>query len=311
MTGLHDSPKKYAYYSIAASLVTMGLKFWAWQATGSVGLLSDAVETIVNLAAGILALVVLTIALRPADGEHAYGHGKAEYFSSGAEGILIMVAAASIAYAAVERFLQPQGLTELGFGLLLALASSGVNFLTAQVMLRAARRFDSITLEADARHLLTDVWTSAGMVAGLAILLFAPPAWSVLDPIVAVIMAVNILFTGISLIRRSVSGLMDDGLPESEIKIVVDAIRKFARNETFHGLRTRKAGARRFIDFHLVVEGSMSVKESHDLCCCIEDEIRTALDHCEITIHVEPKEAPESWDGWKVGGICDARVPDE
>ncbi|WP_147821004.1 cation diffusion facilitator family transporter [Salidesulfovibrio onnuriiensis] len=314
-----QSPKQFVYYSIAASIITLALKFGAWGMTGSVGLLSDAAETVVNLTAGLIALTAISIALRPADKEHAYGHGKAEYFASGAEGILIMVAAVGIAWTAVNRFLAPQPLSCLGLGLGLALASSAINYITAKIMLRAARQFDSITLEADAKHLLTDVWTSIGLVAGLGILLIFPD-WQILDPIIAGVMALNIIRTGVDLIKRSVQGLMDDALPHEELLRINDAILKHTdKGTSFHGLRTRKAGPRRFIDFHLLVDGNTTVKESHDLCVIIEEEIQKVLDGAQITIHVEPREDRKSWDGKKVGGLCknalnhpdDSRDPDQ
>lgn len=295
-TAADDSPRKYAVYSIIASILTLVLKFGAWALTDSVGLLSDATESLVNLTAGVLALTALTIALRPADSQHAYGHGKAEYFSSGIEGVLIIVAACGIAYAALGRFLNPQEVRNLGPGLILALISSVINFVTARIMLSAARRFDSITLEADAKHLLTDVWTSVGLVAGLAILLVAPE-YRILDPLIAALMAVNIVFTGIGLLKRSVGGLMDDALPEPELEIIASAIRKHQDEDaTFHELRTRKSGPRRFIDFHLLVPGDMTVHAAHDLCCVIEEEIESRLAQSEVTIHVEPLECDSSYE---------------
>lgn len=294
------SPKRYAIYSIIASLLTLALKFGAWGMTDSVGLLSDATEALVNLTAGVLALTALTIALRPADRQHAYGHGKAEYFSSGVEGVLIIVAACGIAYAAIDRFLDPQEVRNLGPGLILALLSAVINFVTARIMLTAARRFDSITLEADAKHLLTDVWTSVGMVAGLAILLVAPE-YRILDPLIASAMAVNIVFTGIGLLKRSVGGLMDDALPEAELEIIASSIRTHQGEEsTFHELRTRKSGPRRFIDFHLLVPGDMSVFDAHELCCVIEEEIESELNHAEVTIHVEPIECDSSYEDHEI-----------
>ncbi|EGB14291.1 cation diffusion facilitator family transporter [Pseudodesulfovibrio mercurii] len=302
------SPKRYAIYSIGASILTLVLKFGAWGLTGSVGLLSDATESLVNLTAGVLALTAITIALRPADADHAYGHGKAEYFSSGIEGVLIIVAAFGIGYAAIDRFLSPQELSHLGPGLLLALLSSVINFLVARIMLRAADRFDSITLEADARHLLTDVWTSVGLVAGLAVIIVMPQ-WKILDPIIAVLMAVNIVFTGLGLLKRSVGGLMDDSLPPEELELIAKAIQSYAGDEcTFHGLRTRKSGPKRFIDFHLLVPGSMTVHDSHELCELIEELIHSKLSRAEVTIHVEPLESETSYDGKSVGGACAASL---
>lgn len=300
-----QSPRLYAKYSIAASLGTLALKTGAWLLTDSVGLMSDAAEGLVNLTAGILALTALTIALRPADQQHSYGHGKAEYFSSGAEGILIIMAAFGIVWAAVDRFLSPAPLAHLGWGIVIALIASAINFITAASMLRAAKRFDSITLEADARHLLTDVWTSTGLVVGLSVLLFVPPSWHVLDPIIAVLMAVNIIRTGVGLIRRSAAGLMDLSLPPDEVDMIIAAIRNQAgENADFHGLRTRKAGSRRFVDFHLLLPGSLTVKESHDITEAVEADICSAWPKCQVTVHVEPLECASSWDGWQIGGIC-------
>lgn len=306
MTG--DSPKRYAVYSILASVLTLGLKFGAWALTDSVGLFSDATESLVNLTAAVLALTAITVALRPADTGHAYGHGKAEYFSSGIEGVLIIVAAIGIGYAAIGRFLSPLPLSNLGPGLLLALLSSAINFATAKVMLQAAKRFDSITLEADARHLLTDVWTSVGLVAGLAVLIVAPE-WKILDPIIALVMAVNIVFTGVSLLKRSVGGLMDDALPDDEIAVIVKAIQSYCGDIcSFHGLRTRKSGPKRFIDFHLLVPGDTSVADAHELCELIENLIHDKLAQAAVTIHVEPLESEASYDGKAVGGMCAANA---
>jgi cation diffusion facilitator family transporter len=300
---------RYAWLSIAASLVTMGLKFGAYWMTGSMGLLSDALESLVNLGAGIMALIVLIIATRPADETHAYGHGKAEYFASGAEGLLILLAAGAIIYASFERLLTPIPLVRLGPGIAVALAASAVNLIAARILLKASRRFDSITLEADARHLLTDVWTSLGVVAGLAVIMFAPPTWIILDPLIAILVAVNITLTGVSLLRRSISGLMDQRLPHEELDHIKQSILRHAGGEkhVYHGLRTRKSGSRRFIDFHLLLPGSTTVKESHDLCCRIEDDILALLPRAQVTIHVEPREDFASWDGDEVGGMCDHR----
>ncbi|GAB6112963.1 cation diffusion facilitator family transporter [Desulfomicrobium salsuginis] len=304
--------RRYAYLSIGASVLTMALKFGAFFLTGSVGLFSDAVESVVNLTAGVIALLAIIAAHRPADDCHAYGHGKAEYLSSGMEGALICVAAVGIAYASVQRFLDPQPLEALGTGIVVATAAGAVNFIAAKVMLRAAREYDNIVLEADAKHLLTDVWTSAGLVAALGVMLFAPPSWQILDPVLGFIMAVNIVWTGVSLVRRSVAGLMDEGLPPREVDAIIDAIGQVAGEGTqYHALRTRRAGAVRFVDFHLLVPGSMTVQHSHDLCCGVEEGIRAVLPGAQITIHVEPREDHASFDGWKVGGLCDRRCQPE
>lgn len=298
--------RRYAYLSIGASVLTMALKFGAFFLTGSVGLFSDAVESVVNLTAGVIALLAIVTAHRPADDGHAYGHGKAEYLSSGMEGALICVAAVGIAYASVQRFFNPQPLEALGTGIVVATAAGAVNFAAARIMLRAAKEYDNIVLEADARHLLTDVWTSAGLVTALGVMLFAPPSWQILDPVLGFIMAVNIVWTGVSLVRRSVAGLMDEGLPAREVDVIVEAIGRVAgEGNQYHALRTRRAGAVRFVDFHLLVPGSMTVQQSHDLCCGIEEGISAALPGAQVTIHVEPREDHASFDGWTVGGLCD------
>jgi cation diffusion facilitator family transporter len=221
------------------------------------------------------------------------------------------VAAFGIGYASIGRFLSPLPLSNLGLGLVLALLSSAINFVTAKSLLKAAKRFDSITLEADAHHLLTDVWTSIGMVAGLAIIMVAPE-WKVLDPIIALAMAVNIVFTGVGLLKRSVGGLMDDALPEQELQVIAKAIQSYCGSTcTYHGLRTRKSGPKRFIDFHLLVPGDMTVTGSHDLCELIEELIQLKLDNAEVTIHVEPIESAASYDGMTVGGACPASMGGE
>ncbi|WP_320006797.1 cation diffusion facilitator family transporter [Maridesulfovibrio sp.] len=302
---MSESPRKYILYSIAASVLTMILKSWAWYVTDSVGLLSDALETLVNLSAALFAFATLTLALKPADENHAYGHGKAEYFSSGAEGMLILVAAVGIVYASIERFMSPSVPQNLGLGLGIALLSSAVNYGTARIMLKGAKIHDSITLEADARHLLTDVWTSIGLVAGLGIMLFTPDSWAFIDPLIAMVMAANIVFTGFSLIRKSYSGLMDNTLPREELVLIDSAIRGCGgENVLYHGLRTRKAGSQRFVDFHLLLSGETTIYESHKLCNEIEDCIKSDLNNCHVTIHVEPKEDDASYDCEETGGLC-------
>ena len=304
-----ESPRKYIFYSIAASILTMFLKSWAWYLTDSVGLLSDALETLVNLSAALFAFATLTLALKPADENHAYGHGKAEYFSSGAEGMLILVAAVGIVYASVERFMSPSVPHNLGLGLGIALLSSVVNYVTAKIMLKGAEIHDSIILEADAKHLLTDVWTSIGLVVGLGVMLFTPPSWAFIDPIIAMVMAANIVFTGFSLIKKSYSGLMDNTLPREELVIIDSAIRNCGGEDVlYHGLRTRKAGSQRFVDFHLLLPGETTINESHNLCNEIEDCIESDLKNCHVTIHVEPKEDVASYDCEETGGLCGSMI---
>lgn len=285
---------RMAYLSIVTSIATMALKFGAWYLTGSVSLLSDAVESLVNLAAGLIALTALIIASRPADVDHAYGHDKAEYFASGAEGALILVAAASIITAAAGRFLHPAALENLGPGLMVSMLAAALNFATARAMLKVGTQYDSITLEADAKHLLTDVWTSVGVVAGLGVVMFAPPAWQILDPLMAVAVALNIIYAGFSLLRRSWSGLMDAALPADEIgQIEVEIGKLLPSGSSFHDLRTRKSGSRRFIDLHLLVPGVSTVNEAHALCDRIEAALERTLPNTAVTIHVEPLETHE------------------
>ena len=282
---------RMAYLSIATSIATMALKFGAYFLTGSVSLLSDAVESLVNLSAGLIALAALTIAARPADADHAYGHDKAEYFSSGAEGALILVAAVSIIYAAAGRFLHPAPLENLGPGLMVSLLAAALNFATARAMLKVGHKYDSITLEADAKHLLTDVWTSVGVVAGLGVVMFAPPSWQILDPLMAVAVGLHVIVTGIHLLRRSWSGLMDAALPAGEVaQIEAEINRLLPAGTSFHDLRTRKSGSRRFVDFHLLVPGESSVNQAHVLCDRIENALEQALPNTAVTIHVEPRE---------------------
>jgi cation diffusion facilitator family transporter len=280
-----------AYLSVAAALATMGLKFAAFWLTGSVSLFSDAAESTVNLLAGLMALAAVTIAGRPADENHAYGHDKVEYFSSGAEGALILVAAVLIVYTAGQRFLSPAPLTDLGPGLVVAAVAAAVNLLVARTMLGVARERDSITIEADAHHLMTDVWTSAGVIAGLLVV-WAVPEWAVLDPLVAVAVAVRIIGTGFDLVRRSVAGLMDVALPAGERELIDLAVRQEAGAlSRYRNLRTRKSGARRFIDFELLVPGSTTVLAAHELCDRVEAAIEAHLPNVHTTIHVEPEEA--------------------
>jgi cation diffusion facilitator family transporter len=291
--------------SIAASITTLLLKFGAYLLTGSVSLLSDAAESSVNLIAAMIAFAALTIAARPADDVHTYGHDKAEYFSAGAEGALILVAAVTIIYTAVQRFLHPTGLSDLGPGLVVALVASAINFFVSRFMLGMSKRYDSITLEADAHHLMTDVWTSVGVVAALAVVMIAPPSWAILDPIIAILVGLNIIRTGIDLIRRSSAGLMDSALPAGEVAQIQEAIHARAGlAAAYHGLRSRKSGSRRFIELHLLVPGEMTVQAGHDLSRAIEAEIQGRLPHTLVTTHLEPQEDGASWDGELAGGIA-------
>jgi cation diffusion facilitator family transporter len=285
-----NAVRRMALLSIATSCATILLKFGAWLLTGSVSLWSDALESLVNLVTGLVALGALMLAERPADERHTYGHDKAEYFSSGVEGALIVVAALAIVWSAVHRLTEPQPLERLGPGLIVAFLAGAANFATARVMLRVARRHDSITIEADAKHLMTDVWTSVGIIAGLVVVMLFPQ-WTILDPLMAIAVAVHIVVTGIGLLRRSADGLMDAALNPAEVRRAETLIRRELPPEaSFHALRTRKAGARRFLEFHLLVPGTMSVAASHALCDRIEAALAAHLAKAHITIHVEPRE---------------------
>jgi cation diffusion facilitator family transporter len=285
---------RFAWLSIAAAALTIGLKGLAYWLTGSVGLLSDALESFVNLAAACVALVVLAIAARPPDEEHAYGHDKAEYFAGGLEGALILVAAASIAATAVPRLFHPQPLEQLGLGLLLSLAASLINLGVALILFRAGRRYESITLEADAQHLMTDVWTSVVVLTGVGAV--AVTGWERLDPILALLVAGHILWTGVGLVRRSVLGLMDTALPAQERAAVQAILDRYGQEGIrFHALRTRQAGARRFVSVHVLVPGEWTVQRGHDLLERLEEEIRGALANVVVFTHLEPLEDPLSW----------------
>lgn len=290
-----DVKSRFALLSVGAALATLGLKFTAYALTGSVGILSDALESFVNLAGALIALTALRVAAKPADSTHPYGHDKAEYFSSGVEGTLILIAAASIAYAAIERLLRPVALEQLSWGLAVAGSASLLNFIVARALLNAAKRYDSITLEADAQHLLTDVWTSVGVIVGL--LALTVTGWQWLDSVIALAVAAHIVITGIGLVRRSIDGLMDYNLPTDELA-QLEAILHRHRDQfvTYHRLRARKSGSRRFIDLHLVVPGARSVQEAHDLCERVERDIEKALPHASVTIHIEPAEDEASYD---------------
>ena len=284
---------RYAWLSIAAAVATMSLKGAAYWLTGSVGLLSDAVESIVNLIGAGIALAMLTIAARPPDEDHAYGHGKAEYFSSGAEGALILIAAISIGVAATNRLIHPHPLEQAGAGLAVSTVGSFINFFVARILMRAGRDHNSITLEADARHLMTDVWTSAGVIAGVIAVTFT--GWQILDPLVALAVAINIVWSGYYLIKRSTLGLMDSALPPEEIAEVVRILEKYVQQGIqCHALRTRQAASRRFVSVHVLVPGSWTVDAGHDLLEHLEADIRAALPEVTIITHLEPLDDPSS-----------------
>lgn len=292
--------KRYAWLSIAAALSTILLKTIAWQLTGSVGLLSDAMESLVNLAGAVMALWMLSIAAQPADSDHRYGHGKAEYFSSGFEGMLILIAAISIGWSAVERLLHPQPLEQIGIGLAVSVVASLVNFGTARILLIAGRKNQSITLEADAHHLLTDVWTSVGVIIGVGAV--AATGWLWLDPVIAILVALNIVWTGVQLIRRSTAGLMDVALPAEQMQAIEDVLSKFRQQGiAFHALMTRQAGAHAFVSLHVLVPGAWTVQQGHDMAEKIEAEIKAVVSNAHVLTHLEPIEDPASHDDDKSG----------
>jgi cation diffusion facilitator family transporter len=282
------------YLSILAGVVTLGLKTAAWWLTGSVGLLSDAAESIVNLLAAVTAALSLAYAARPVDRDHTYGHEKIEFFSSGLEGVLILVAAVTIGWTAVLRLLSPQPLETLGLGLAISLAAAVINGVVGVILLRAGRKHRSIVLEADGKHLLTDVWTSIGVLAALT--LVWATGWQWLDPVIALLVAVNILWTAWGLIRKSFDGLMDHALPEQDQKAARKAIEAhLGPDMAFHAMRTRQAGSRRFLDFHLLVPGEYSVRRAHALGEAIETSVKECLPGSEVTVHIEPIDEPGSW----------------
>jgi len=288
-----DNLKRYAWLSIAAALATILLKGTAWWLTGSVGLLSDALESFVNLAGALMALSMLSLAAQPADENHPHGHGKAEYFSSAFEGFLIIVAAIGIAYAAIDRLMHPRPLEDVGIGLAVSVIASIINFATARILMQVGRKVRSITLEADAHHLLTDVWTSVGVILGVG--LVGLGGWLWLDPVIALLVAANIVWTGWQLLNRSAAGLMDVSLPEAELDAIEQVLDDYRRQGLeFHALRTRQAGARAFATLHVLVPGAWSVQVGHDWCERIEADIRHALSHVHVTTHLEPSEDPVS-----------------
>jgi cation diffusion facilitator family transporter len=278
---------RFAWISIGASLLTIALKAGAYLLTNSVGFLSDAVESVVNLVAGFMALAMLTIAARPADKGHAYGHSKAEYFSSTTEGLLILAAAAGIIYTAAGRFADPPPLERLGLGLAISAVAALVNLLAARVLMAAGRRENSITLEADAQHLMTDVWTSVGVMAGIG--LVALTGWHRLDPLIAILVGLNIVRAAFQILRRSVAGLMDASLPPEELAAIarVMAVHE-ARGIAFHALRTRQAASRRFVSVHMLVPGNVSLHDAHHLAEEFEGDVRRELPGAVVQTHLEP-----------------------
>lgn len=287
------SIKRFAWLSIFTAIATILLKAAAWRITGSIGLLSDALESVVNLAGAMMALAMISLAEQPADDRHAYGHGKAEYFSAGFEGLLIIIAALAIAFTSVERLLDPHPLDKVGIGLIVSVVASLLNLATALILLSASRKYRSLTLEADAHHLMTDVWTSVGVIGGVGAV--ALTGWLWLDPIIALLLAANIMWTGTKLITRAAHGLMDISLPEEEHAKVVAVLEAYRQQGIdYHALRTRESGARRFVEVHVLVPGRWTIQRGHEYVERLEADIRAALPQSTVLTHLEPIEDPAS-----------------
>jgi len=288
------SLKKFIYLAIAAAVATISLKMLAYFLTGSVGLFSDALESVVNLIAAVVALFMITLAEKPADEEHAYGHHKAEYFSSAIEGGLIVLAAFSIIWSAIPRIINPQPLENVGVGLLVAVGASAINLAVGLVLIKNGRKNHSITLEADGKHLMTDVYTSIGVLIGIGLVHFT--GLLVLDGLVAVAVAINILWTGYQLMRRSAHGLLDSALPEDELLKITTTLDLYKeQNLEYHSLMTRQAGQRKFVSLHILLPGKLTIQEGHDMVEKIERDIRD-LFNSPVTVftHLEPVEDPIS-----------------
>jgi len=285
----------FAWLSIGAAVFTIILKTAAYLLTGSIGLLSDALESLVNLAGAIMMLAMLTIAARPADEEHTFGHSKAEYFSSGVEGTLILIAAISIIVSAIPRLVSPKPLEQVGLGLSVSIMAAITNLIAALILLQASKRYQSITLEADAHHLLTDVWTSVGVLAGVGMV--AITGWERLDPIIAFIVAGNIIWSGFRIVKMSALGLMDTALSIEEQNIIWQTLETYAQmGVEFHALRTRQSGSRKFVSLHVIVPGRWTVHRGHRLLESIEADIRHVLPNVTVFTHLESLNDPSSWE---------------
>lgn len=298
--------------SIFAAIITIGMKGTAYAVTGSVGLLSDALESLVNLVAAVTAYVALSYAARPADRTHAFGHEKIEYFSSGLEGVLIILAGLGTAGYAVRRLIFPEPLNDLELGTIIGLAAAGVNLVVARVLLHYGRKHQSIVLEADGQHLMADVWTSVGVIFGLILVLLTKVVW--FDSVVAILVGLNIVWTGAELVGRSFNGLMDHALPVAEQEQIREVIRaNLPAGATFHMLRTRRAGQRRFAEFHLLVEGDLTVRAAHVVAHEIEAALTAAMPVLEVMIHVEPIDEQESFEKEDLKRLGEAvsREPDK
>lgn len=285
---------KFAYLSIATGVIVFSLKLIAWWFTGSVGLLSDALESTVNIVAAVIALFALKTAMKPADQQHHFGRGKAEYFSASVEGFMILVAALIIVATAAERFINPREIEQLGWGLAISTGASILNGVVAVMLIRAGKKYRSPVLDADGRHLMTDVWTSAGVVVGVG--LVQVTGYLRLDPLVAMAVGINIVITGVNLLRQSTSKLMDKALSDEDHQAIVDVLKKFESEEVkFHALQTRESGRHRFVSMHVLVPGAWTIAKGHDLLEDLEKAIIAALPDTTVQTHVEPIEDPRSW----------------
>lgn len=286
--------QKFAWLSIVVSVVVFSLKLVAWSVTGSVGLLSDALESTVNIVAAVVALFAIRAAMKPADANHHYGRGKAEYFSAQIEGFMILFAALIIVYTAIERIINPRELESIGWGLTISTVAAVINGGTAMILLRTGKQHRSPALVADGKHLLTDVWTSVGVIVGVSLVVIT--GWQRLDGVVALVVGLNIIVTGVRLLRASTAGLMDKALPdEDHLKIVEVLQRHESETVKFHALQTREAGRERFVSMHVLVPGDWSIQKGHDLSEVIEAEIKALLEHTTVSTHVEPLEDARSW----------------
>ena len=285
---------KFAVLSIIAALVTIALKVLAWWLTDSVGLLSDAIEGTINIVGATVALAMISVAARPPDEDHAFGYTKAEYFASGLEGTLILIAAIAIGFVAVDRLITPRPLEHVGPGLVVSAGAALINYVVARRLYEAGHHYRSIALEADARHLMTDVWTSAGVIAGVAAVWLT--GWERLDPLIALAVAANIVWSGYKLMQRSIHGLLDRALPADQLQALDRVLDRYrARGIDFHALRTRQAGARSFVTLHVLVPADWTVAQGHSLAHEVERDIRAALPDAVVLTHVEPLGYPESY----------------
>lgn len=286
---------KFAYLSIITGIAVFTLKLVAWWFTGSVGLLSDALESTVNIVAAVIALLALRTAMKPADQLHHFGRGKAEYFSASVEGFMILLAALVIVVTAVERFINPREIEQLGWGLAISTGASIMNGAVAIILIRAGKQYRSPVLDADGRHLMTDVWTSVGVLVGVGLVQLT--GWLRLDALVAMAVGLNIVITGVNLLRESTSKLMDKALPEEDHKAIVEVLKKFEREDVkFHALQTRESGRHRFVSMHVLVPGAWTIQQSHDLLEDVEQSIGKVLPDTTVHTHVEPIEDPRSWE---------------